>query len=204
MIKRNGYYFHITRGLCKVNYFGEGASIYFFDKCAEERFTKGAEPYDLKPLSIDQAILTGLSETKEYLLSLRFNHFIETIKKEPKTLLLLLCTHQIDRNIIRFCSKPHYEDYNLKGVSKHFDLPGMIVLRFSVSFSFETEDEEEKVIGSDWCMLSVSQTLFENFDEEAYDIWLEQALNKKQKEINERFDNQISELEKAKKLLVIK
>lgn len=202
-MKLNGYYTS-NRGVCKVTYYGETTSIIFFDKLVDERFLRGEEPQDLKPLSIDQAVATHLNETEEYLRSIRFNPLIKAINKEPKILFLLLQTYEIDHNIIRFCSSPYYENFSLKSVFKPFDCPGMVHLRFSISFNFETEDEESKTICGDCYSLLVPQTLFENFDEEVYSVWLEQALDKKQKEINERFDNQISELQKAKKLLVIK
>lgn len=206
MTKRNGYYFHATRGLCKVNYFYEGASIYFFDKCAEERFTRGMESQTLSPMTVDQAIDTGLNDNRDYLypLSLR-NDFIRKLVKEPKFLLLLLYSNQVNNYIINYCKETDYEgDYTLKSVYKYFDRPGMVCLNFSFSVKVPYGDDEDKEINGSFCTILVSQTLFENFDEEAYDIWLEQALNKKQKEINESFDNQIDKLTAVKKSLVIK
>lgn len=175
MTHLNGYYMDGKR-LALVRSFNEGLTVLYFDDLRAGVVRQPHVRADMfKPITLDQAIATGLNDAHEYVEQVRRGPLVRRLMDEPKLALLL-----VDPSTFR----PDMTKGSvwLKGVGslpepQHAD---RCRLWFRADFSyFDHNRDEERTYGTDFASICPPRSLVESFTPKAYAKWIKGEVAKK-------------------------
>ncbi len=192
MTHLNGYYMDGKR-LAHVCSFHEGIRALYFDSLASGismanapvRLPHTSAPR-FKPITLAQALATGLNETQAYVDQVRRGQFVRRLMDEPKIVLLL-----VDPSSFR----PEMDKGDVwpKGIGTLPEAHNADKCRiwFRASFSyFDDQQDEERTYQTDWASVCLPRSLIDSFTPKAYAKWVKGELAAKRerlvKHVNER------------------